>query len=421
MAQVARDASAPPLPPARSSQRAAPAAADGAVFEQLHFLSPLLVAANGLHLRLQMGIVDRDEHTLEIVAASAVPAGAEVHNTYGELGNAELVKKYGFALRQNPFTAVGLDKRRLLAAAAAALGPRRWKARSRLLRDQTEVLEEDEEPFEALPNGHVSPALYVALRVLGATDAELASWHGISDALRLPPAAAAGGRGSSSIQRGVEEREGEDGGKDNAEEEEGEEEGEPQLGAVQVWWVLDTAGQPLPEAEVAATAEEAVPEGAAAGGSQGYAELLPASMWQLLAEEVRQRQAAYAAPLEADLQQLAELERQQAEEQARHGAQQAQQAEQSSSEAQQAEHAALLLRITEKEVLRDLLTALQRRLAAMGAGEAEAADGAARQGEGAAAGQGKGSARGKQAAAAGERKGTSAANGAAAARKRKQR
>lgn len=40
-----------------------------------------LAAANGLHLRLQMGIVDRDEDTLEIVAASAIPAGAEVHNT----------------------------------------------------------------------------------------------------------------------------------------------------------------------------------------------------------------------------------------------------------------------------------------------------------------------------------------------------
>ena len=38
-------------------------------------------AANGLHLRLQMGIVDADEDTLEIVAGSAVPAGAEVHNT----------------------------------------------------------------------------------------------------------------------------------------------------------------------------------------------------------------------------------------------------------------------------------------------------------------------------------------------------
>jgi hypothetical protein len=40
---------------------------------------------------------------LEIVAASSVPAGAEVHNTYGELSNVELVRKYGFALSANPF------------------------------------------------------------------------------------------------------------------------------------------------------------------------------------------------------------------------------------------------------------------------------------------------------------------------------
>lgn len=67
---------------------------------------------------------------------------------YGELGNAELVKKYGFALRQNPFTLVTLDKPRLLGAARRALGPARWRKRSALLRDQTEVLDEEEEPFE---------------------------------------------------------------------------------------------------------------------------------------------------------------------------------------------------------------------------------------------------------------------------------
>lgn len=38
------------------------------------------------------------KEVLEIVAASPVSAGAEVHNTYGEHGNAELVNKYGFAL-----------------------------------------------------------------------------------------------------------------------------------------------------------------------------------------------------------------------------------------------------------------------------------------------------------------------------------
>ena len=35
----------------------------------------------------------------QIIAASDVAAGAEVHNTYGEHGNSELVCKYGFALR----------------------------------------------------------------------------------------------------------------------------------------------------------------------------------------------------------------------------------------------------------------------------------------------------------------------------------
>jgi SET domain-containing protein 6 len=67
---------------------------------------------------------------------------------YGELGNAELVKKYGFALRQNPFTTVQLDKPALLAAAQAVLGPARWRRRSGLLRRGSEVMEAGKEPFE---------------------------------------------------------------------------------------------------------------------------------------------------------------------------------------------------------------------------------------------------------------------------------
>ena len=54
----------------------------------------------------------------------------------------------GFALRQNPFTAVGLEKGALLGATRGALGAARWRARCKLLQDQTAVLEEDEEPFE---------------------------------------------------------------------------------------------------------------------------------------------------------------------------------------------------------------------------------------------------------------------------------
>ena len=52
--------------------------------------------ANGLDLRLQIAIIDDEEDDcLQIVAASDVAAGKEVWNTYGELSNDVLLKKYG--------------------------------------------------------------------------------------------------------------------------------------------------------------------------------------------------------------------------------------------------------------------------------------------------------------------------------------
>ena len=73
---------------------------------------------------------------MQIVAASDVPKGAEIHNTYGELGNADLVSKYGFALSDNPFSAVILDKASLLQAAEEILGVREMRLRSRFLRKE---------------------------------------------------------------------------------------------------------------------------------------------------------------------------------------------------------------------------------------------------------------------------------------------
>ncbi|KAL4858939.1 N-lysine methyltransferase setd6 [Chlorella vulgaris] len=289
-----------------------------------------LTSANGLHLRLEMGIVDRDEETLEIVAGSAVPGGAEVHNTYGELGNAELVKKYGFALRQNPFTSVTINKPKLLAAARAALGAARWRRRSSLLLRDTSVLEEDEEPFEALPNGHISPALFVALRVLCAPEAEAAAWSCIEDGLQLPSLTEAAS--CDDLLEGTLQ------GRDS------------ELGAVQVWRVLGSDGQQL----------EAQPEAAvaAAGSSEqqqqlGYSACLNAEMCKLVQQAVQQRQEAYSNTLEHDLQQL--QERQQG----------ASGNADAAGEQHVAESAALLLRITEKEVLRDLQNALERKLAAL--------------------------------------------------------
>jgi len=128
--------------------------------------------------------------TLECRAAAAIPAGAEVHNTYGEHGATDLAARYGFASAApcpGPFDAVALRVEALRAAALAtlALSPRALRARTRLLAP-TDLLDGNE-PLELLPGGVVGPALRVVLRVLGASQAELAGWARLEDACGAGP------------------------------------------------------------------------------------------------------------------------------------------------------------------------------------------------------------------------------------------
>lgn len=53
--------------------------------------------------------------------------------TPGEHGNAELVNKYGFALPDNPFDTVKLDKQKLSALAKQKLGSKAYKKRRQFL------------------------------------------------------------------------------------------------------------------------------------------------------------------------------------------------------------------------------------------------------------------------------------------------
>ncbi|KAK9815861.1 hypothetical protein WJX72_010928 [[Myrmecia] bisecta] len=141
-------------------------------------------------LRLEIGICsvsEGGEDLLQIVAASDVACNKEVHNTYGELGNTELVNKYGFALRQNPFSVVELNKAALLVAAKQELGAKAWKARCKMLEEESELLQEDAEPFEVLPGGVMGPALLVALRVLFAPQHVWTTWTSLADALQVQP------------------------------------------------------------------------------------------------------------------------------------------------------------------------------------------------------------------------------------------
>ena len=175
---------------------------------------------------------------------------------------------------------------------------------------------------QALPNGHISPALFVALRVLCAPDDEAARWGSISDALHPPPATE-------------------------------EQQQQQELGAVQVWPVLDASWQPLAPAEAAAQASAAALEG-------GHCSLLNSAMCALLLGAVERRLALYATSLQHDLQQLLE------EDGGPPGGEKAAPMDSSDDRHITAHRAALLLRISEKEVLQQLQLAAAARQGALG-------------------------------------------------------
>ena len=79
-----------------------------------------------------------------------------MHNTYGELGNADLLNKYGFALRQNPFSAVILSKASVLQAAEKLVGQRELRLRSRLLRKERYAMNQSSCQHDSLYTAHLS-------------------------------------------------------------------------------------------------------------------------------------------------------------------------------------------------------------------------------------------------------------------------
>jgi SET domain-containing protein 6 len=293
-----------------------------------------VTSANGLHLALEMAIVER-RGALVVVAPSAVAAGAEVHNTYGELGNAALVHKYGFALRDNPFTAVTLDKGAVVAACgaqhagadAAAPGKRRRAGGGgggeaarllRVLQEESDLLEEEEEPFEVLANGHLGPALFAALRVLcsGAGAVGGPAARSLGEALAAP--GAEGGRG-------------------------GVDPGPGRIGAVRV----------APEA--------------GAEGEAGLSGMVTAPMCRALLAARAARRARYPADLQATLAELEKLEPGKAGKsgKAGKGSKAAAALNEVPSEGEVARRAALTLRASELEVLAAAAEAAERRLAGL--------------------------------------------------------
>ena len=137
--------------------------------------------ANGNNLQLHIAIIDdSDNDCLQIIAASSIKQGEEVFNTYGELGNAELLKKYGFCLPENPFNYVRLNKRRVIDSLRESWPKESKKRRGRhgkpeeqfdavlaMLKDQTGLIDDsDDEPFILFPNGYVNVSICIFCLVI---------------------------------------------------------------------------------------------------------------------------------------------------------------------------------------------------------------------------------------------------------------
>uniref|UniRef100_A0A1D2ADH4 SET domain-containing protein n=2 Tax=Auxenochlorella protothecoides TaxID=3075 RepID=A0A1D2ADH4_AUXPR len=145
-----------------------------------------LRSANGLSLALEICIVDDEEGAaLRILTASPIGEGREVHNTYGELGNRDLLEKYGFTLPENPHDSVTLELEALWAWGAARHGAREWEARRAFLDANTPWLRRRRYAAVLVhPNGHM-PAWCIAAVWLTAAqrDPALPMWEDAKAAL----------------------------------------------------------------------------------------------------------------------------------------------------------------------------------------------------------------------------------------------
>lgn len=111
---------------------------------------------------LQIGILEKDD-TLLIVALASAEKGSEIWNTYGELGNAELLNRYGFTSLHNPFDTVCVRVEDLLHQVKGRYGERWVRRRMRFV---SKVLEETDDSFDICVDSSLEKNLHVFLELL---------------------------------------------------------------------------------------------------------------------------------------------------------------------------------------------------------------------------------------------------------------
>ncbi|XP_016572859.2 ribosomal lysine N-methyltransferase 3 isoform X2 [Capsicum annuum] len=106
--------------------------------------------------------------TLEMIMVKKVKAGAEVFNTYGSLGNAALLHRYGFAEPDNQYDIVNLDLELVLQWSSSQFSHRYSRRRLSLWRklDYSGCVSQNSEYFEISFDGEPQVELLVLLYII---------------------------------------------------------------------------------------------------------------------------------------------------------------------------------------------------------------------------------------------------------------
>ncbi|XP_059453196.1 ribosomal lysine N-methyltransferase 3 [Corylus avellana] len=113
--------------------------------------------------------VSRDDTiVLEMVMVKNVEVGAEVFNTYGLVGNAALLHRYGFTEPNNPFDIVNIDMELLLQWSSSSFSDRYRRTRLALWRklDYCGCVSQDTEYFEISFDGEPQIELLILLYIM---------------------------------------------------------------------------------------------------------------------------------------------------------------------------------------------------------------------------------------------------------------
>ncbi|XP_010558785.1 PREDICTED: ribosomal lysine N-methyltransferase 3 [Tarenaya hassleriana] len=113
-------------------------------------------------------VVENDHPVLEMIMVKDVLTGAEVFNTYGTLGNAALLHRYGFTETDNPYDIINIDMELVLGWSSSSFSGRYTRARLALWRrlGYTPCESQNSEYFEITSNGEPQTELLVLLYIL---------------------------------------------------------------------------------------------------------------------------------------------------------------------------------------------------------------------------------------------------------------